>query len=465
MSTLRGRLLVTVGVALAAGLASLVFILWGFVRGRLDEELDSQLRARSFALSRVADARRPRIQPYMEQGLDLKPEAYFAQLFDENGTLLDKSSNLSASIPLSEMTRRTAPDRTESVFEQGTDAEGKRLRLATMVRYDFVNGSRQFQTYAQVGIHLDRHDRQLRELALTLAAVGVSVWFIAMVVAALLIRHWLHALTSLKLAAAQLRLNKLSKQRVLVPPGDEEIAGLVGTLNQLLDHLESAHTTQQRFVADASHELRTPLTILRGEIEVALRKPRSADEYREVLQSNKEEIESLSRLTENLLLLARADAGQSIALYEEVRLAQVATDVCAKLQASADRRGASFDCNLEQSVAVRGDRVALERILFNLIDNAVSYSPAGEKIGISVRQEGDQAVIEVSDAGPGIAAEQLPHLFDRFYRADRSRSREHEGAGLGLAIVKAFVEAHQGTVEVTSEVGHGAQFVVRIPVA
>jgi two-component system OmpR family sensor kinase len=334
-----------------------------------------------------------------------------------------------------------------------------------MVRYDFVNGSRQFQTYAQVGIHLDRHDRQLRELAFTLAAVGVSVWFIAMVVAALLIRHWLHALTSLKLAAAQLRLNKLSKQRVLVPPGDEEIAGLVGTLNQLLDHLESAHTTQQRFVADASHELRTPLTILRGEIEVALRKPRSADEYREVLQSNKEEIESLSRLTENLLLLARADAGQSIALYEEVRLAQVATDVCAKLQASADRRGASFDCNLEQSVAVRGDRVALERILFNLIDNAVSYSPAGEKIGISVRQEGDQAVIEVSDAGPGIAAEQLPHLFDRFYRADRSRSREHEGAGLGLAIVKAFVEAHQGTVEVTSEVGHGAQFVVRIPVA
>lgn len=465
MSTLRSRLLVTFGVVLAAGLAALVFILWGFVRGRLDDDLDSQLRARTFALSRVVDSRRPRFQPYIEQGLDLKPEAYFAQLFDENGDLIDKSSNLNATLPLSEMTRRTAPDRTEPVFEQGTDAEGHRLRIATMTRYDFINGERQFQSYAQVGIRLDRHEQQLRQMAVGLASVSLAVWFIGMIVAALLIRHWLHSLASLKQAAGQLSLDKLAKQRVLVATADDEIAGLANTLNRLLDQLENAHTTQQRFVADASHELRTPLTILRGEIEVALRRPRSVEEYREVLQSNKEEIENLSRLTENLLLLARADAGQALTSQTDVDVSQVAREVCSKLLATAERRNVSVSCSADEYVTVRGDRLALERVLFNLIDNAISYSPPGDTVGVAIRSDAGQALIEITDAGPGIPPEHLPHLFDRFFRADQSRSREHEGAGLGLAIVKAFVEAHQGSVEVRSEIGHGTVFTVKLPLA
>lgn len=463
MSTLRSRLLFMFGIALAAGLAALSFMMWGFIRGRMDDDLDSQLRSRAFALSRIVDVRRPRFLPYIEQGLEMKPEGFFAQLFDAEGKLIDKSSNLTAEVALSEVARRISPERTEAVVENVHDERGRRLRMAAMARSDYFNGARQSPIIAQVGIPLERHQERLRQMVVGLITVAGGIWVVAMLLVGLLLRHWFQALRALEQSAAGWSPDKLTRQRVLVPKGDAEIAGLAKAVNRLLDQVEAAHSTQQRFVADASHELRTPLTILRGEIEVALRRPRAAEEYREVLQSNKEEIERLSRLTENLLLLARADAGQALISQSEVDVSAAVKDMAAKLAPVAAERGVTLTCEAPATAMLPGDRLALERVFFNLIDNAVSYSPAGESVGLRVEDDGATVSVTVTDVGQGIPAEHLPHLFERFYRADPSRSREHGGAGLGLAIVKTFVEAHGGTVGVLSEIGRGSQFWVGLP--
>ena len=216
-------------------------------------------------------------------------------------------------------------------------------------------------------------------------------------------------------------------------------------------------------MADASHELRTPLTILRGEIEVALRRPRSPEEYAEVLQSSREEIERLSRLTDNLLTLARADAGETLAHREPVDVAVVARDVCRKLAPLSAQRKVPLACEAPDPAMVSGDAVALEQMIFNLVENALRYTPPGERATVRVAARDSEVTVEVADHGSGIPPEHLPHLFERFYRVDKARSREFGGAGLGLSIVKTLVEAHRGHIEVRSEVGQGSTFAVRLP--
>ncbi|MBX7207895.1 MAG: HAMP domain-containing protein [Verrucomicrobiaceae bacterium] len=463
MKTIRGKLLITLGLVLAAALTSASVLTYGFFRSRLDDDLDSHLKTIAFAASRIADLRHAQVQTYLEQGLDLKPGGAFVVLFDRDGKLIDHSTGFTEALTLSDAVRQSSPGRSEAMLEEVRTPSGRVFRIATFARVDYLDGERSLQFFAQAGMPLDRHQLKLRQLTIWLAISGSGLWLIAMFIAWLLMNRWLHSLTTLSHAAKQMTESKQTRQRLHVDPRDAEIASLSQSINQLLDHLDSAYSTQQRFVADASHELRTPLTILRGEIEVALRKPRSADEYREVLQSNKEEIEALSRLTDNLLTLARADAGQIALHREDIDLVELVRDVSVRLQPAAEKRGVGIEIEAEGDTQLSCDRLQIERVVFNLIDNAVSFSPAGESVSVVIGGVEGAIRLEVRDSGPGIQADHLPHLFDRFYRADQSRSREHEGAGLGLAIVKAFVEADGGSVEVYSEFGRGSAFVVRFP--
>ncbi|MGV3661726.1 MAG: sensor histidine kinase [Prosthecobacter sp.] len=292
-----------------------------------------------------------------------------------------------------------------------------------------------------------------------LAAGAAAAWFLS--------KQWLRSVATLEEAARGLSTSELGKRRLFVPSDDEELAALAASFNHLLDRLEAAHTGQQRFTADASHELRTPLTVLRGEIEVALRKPRSAEEYRAVLVSNKEEIERLSRLTENMLALAQVDVGDAIAQRESLRVDDLCQSVAAKLHPLAVSQSIDLaveDASQEPPV-IAGDRIAIERVLHNLIENAIRYSPSGEHVLVRTSRSGNEVRIEVIDHGSGIAPEHVPHLFERFYRVDKARSRAHGGSGLGLSIVQALVEAHQGSVSVDSTVGRGSTFTVRLPAA
>lgn len=463
MKTIRGKLLITLGLVLAAALTSASVLTYGFFRSRLDDDLDSHLKTLAFAASRIADLRHAQVQTYLEQGLDLKPGGAFVVLFDRDGKLIDHSTGFTEALTLSDAVRQSSPGRSEAMLEEVRTSNGRELRVATFARVDYLDGERSLQFFAQAGMPMDRHHLKLRQLTIWLAISGSGLWLVAMFIAWLLMNRWLHSLTTLSHAAKQMTESKHTRQRLHVDPRDAEIARLSQSINQLLDHLDSAYSTQQRFVADASHELRTPLTILRGEIEVALRKPRSADEYREVLQSNKEEIEALSRLTDNLLTLARADAGQIALHREETDVLDVVREVAEKLQPTAATRDVSLEIEADGPTPASCDRMQIERVIFNLIDNAISFSPAGESVRVVIGGAEGEIRLEVRDSGPGIQGDHLPHLFNRFYRADQSRSREHEGAGLGLAIVKTFVEAHGGSVEVYSEFGRGSAFVVRFP--
>jgi signal transduction histidine kinase len=249
----------------------------------------------------------------------------------------------------------------------------------------------------------------------------------------------------------------------VAPPDVPEVTPLVVAFNSLLDRLEGMQSAQQRFVADASHELRTPLTILRGEIEVALRRDRPSSEYRKTLESCREEIEALSQLVDGLLVLARCDSGNRIAAPARGELGRAAREVCERLHPQAQERQIELVVDAIATAWVPLDDASLGRILLNLVDNALRHSSPGERVWVHVADERGFSVLRVIDHGIGISAEDQSRIFDRFYRVDAGRSREGGGTGLGLAIVKALVETSGGAIHVRSAIGKGSEFTVTWP--
>jgi two-component system OmpR family sensor kinase len=234
-----------------------------------------------------------------------------------------------------------------------------------------------------------------------------------------------------------------------------EFARLVTVLNAMLDRLDRAFEGQRRFTADASHELRAPLNVLRGNIEVALKRERTGAEYRETLERCREEVLQLAQVASDLLVLARSDAGLPLEQRSEIDLYALGTRVADRYRQLALERGVRIDV-AGSSAEVTGDPHLLELVVSNLVDNAVKQSPAGAAVHVQVEQHDRRVVLTVSDQGPGIPAEHIPHLFTRFFRGDPARRRT-DGTGLGLSIVKAGAEAHQGTIEYLGD-RHGAVF-------
>lgn len=245
---------------------------------------------------------------------------------------------------------------------------------------------------------------------------------------------------------------------------DFELHQVTRVLNDMLDRLEAAFEAQRRFVADASHELRSPLSNLRGTVEVALRQPRSAEDYREALTIALGEAERLSRLVNDLLTLSRVDAKQLAPHHAVCDLSQIAEDAVAAYAARGREKG--VEVLLEgQPAEVVGDAHRLREVVDNLLDNALRHAPAGSKIVACTGREDGHAVLSVQDSGPGLSREHQAHVFDRFYRGDSSRSRDSGGLGLGLPIAKSIVEAHDGRIVLQSEPGRGCRFSVHLPLA
>jgi heavy metal sensor kinase len=252
--------------------------------------------------------------------------------------------------------------------------------------------------------------------------------------------------------------------RLVVPETGDELQRLSETLNSMLMRIESAFQRVAQFTADASHELRTPLAILRTRTELALRRPRSQSEYREVLQQLLRGLERGSDLVERLMLLARADSGDRILQCERLDLDVILSSVCDQGGTLAAARGLRFRTDLGTTpVTLMGDSDFLERLFLILIDNAIKYTPPEGEIVVSSHVDGASVVVAVRDSGMGIQPQDLPHLFERFYRVDKARSRESGGAGLGLAIGRWIARAHGGDIEVESTPGAGAIFRVRLP--
>jgi heavy metal sensor kinase len=254
--------------------------------------------------------------------------------------------------------------------------------------------------------------------------------------------------------------------RLAVPPANDELRRLSETLNAMLGRIETSVKRITQFTADASHDLRTPVALIRTSAELALRRPRSDDEYREMLSRILSASEETTHLIENLLTLARADAGAAELHFSDFDLVPRMEKIAEEADILASIKEIRVEKDLPASpVPVSADPVALERLFLIVVENAVKYTPRGGRIELKLSNGSGTAKVEVRDTGIGISEKDLPHIFERFYRADQARSRESGGSGLGLAIARWIVDQHQGTIEAQSALGVGSVFRVTLPVA
>ncbi|MBS1536772.1 MAG: heavy metal sensor histidine kinase [Bacteroidetes bacterium] len=262
-------------------------------------------------------------------------------------------------------------------------------------------------------------------------------------------------------SAQEITAHNLS-QRLPMPAANDEIARLTATLNQMIERLEASFIQIRQFTSDASHELRTPLAILMGELEVALRSPKSSEQYRNILASAQEEVTRLSKVVRNLLEISRAESGQVKIDMEKLDISILLRDICEDIELLAEEKSQTLETIIEPNITILGDGVRLHQAFLNILDNAVKYTQIGGSILVRLVSESGYAVLRVSDSGVGIPHDDLAHIFDRFYRVDKARSQDVQGNGLGLAIVKWIVEAHHGTITAESIEGKGTIFTVRL---
>ena len=314
----------------------------------------------------------------------------------------------------------------------------------------------------QVGRPVAEVNATLHSLALLLALAVPFTLVVASAGGLFLAGRALDPIDYMTRAAAAIGANDLSRR--LGFRGRDEVGRLAATFDGMLDRLDRAFQRQRQFTADASHELRTPLTMLSSQIDVALQRTRTPAEYKELLRSLRDDAARMSRLVNELLTLARADAGQQLLTREKLDLDELVGSVVAAMQPLATQQGVQLTESTTPA-PVLGDQTRLTQLLMNLVDNALRYTPAGGSVTVTVRANSDSTELRVADTGSGIAPEHLPHLFERFYRGDLARARSEGGAGLGLAIAQWIVEAHGGRIGVESEVGRGSVFKVSLPSA
>ncbi len=319
--------------------------------------------------------------------------------------------------------------------------------------------------FIRVGQSLSPLQKARRQMVILLAIAGPVALLLGSYGGLLLANQALNPVDRLTRAAEEIEAGDLSK-RVQVPPKMDEIGRLAATFNRMIARLQAAFERQRQFTADASHELRTPLAVMRGDIEIALRRERKPEDYRSVLTSNLEEIIRLSRLVEDLLMLARADAGQSVLQREPMDLDELCAQMVEYLAPLAEvkEQHLLYRAPDTKPLNVNADAQRIKQMLLNLLDNALKYTPTAGTITLTLASETGAAVLSVADTGRGIPEEDLPHIFDRFFRHSRSTSdKTVQGFGLGLSIVRWIVHSHGGKINAESTLGKGTKFTVRLP--
>ena len=379
------------------------------------------------------------------------------RLLDAHGQLLHQTPAFRAlRVPAESITQPL-----QSTPWQGTvtSSDGQEVRLVSRALTE--NG--QIFAVIQVGESLAQLHALLHDLVGELLVVGLLV-----LLACATGSYWLaaRAFAPIQRLAATARSIKAGNlhHRVTVPPARDEVQYLALTLNEMIDSLDQAFSRQRRFVADASHELRTPVAVIRNKTDVALLGARTQQDYITVLQGINAESERLGHLISDLLALARGDEGRTQFEREPVRLDLLAGAVAANADLLAAERGITLEVQAPRPVTILGDEARLIQVVMNLVENAVRYTNPGGRVAVTVEAQQGQALLSVCDTGIGIAPEHLPHIFERFYRADSARRRTGGSSnGLGLSIVEWVVHAHGGAVAVESRVGRGSSFTVTLP--
>jgi heavy metal sensor kinase len=457
--TLRTRLSLGIAVLVLAVLAVVGIVVYYGTAQRLTATLDASLRTATAQAMAGTNNQNGRLTlgPQLDEGIgadDLRAPGLSLAVFSPAGRVLRQFGPYDQSV--AQAAALAAARRGVTTTESRADpVSGERVRVRTTP----VNEDA--RTLAVFSIALSEEPmlatlRQLRVALLVLLPLAAAV---AALLGYLLTRRMLRPLARMQTTAAEISSHDLSR-RLGVAAGDDEVSQLAATFDAMLDRLEESFVRERRFVADASHELRTPLTALQAIVSVTRERPRSAEEYEQALDDVDGETARLRTLVENLLELARGDA-ERLAEREPIDVSGLLRDVCASLEVLADDKGLRLTCELEDGLVAEGDGDALVRLFVNVLDNAIKYTDGGVDVaGVAV--DGVVAVT-VRDSGRGVPAEQLPHLFERFYRGDASRSAE--GSGLGLAIARLIAEAHGGTIAISSGEGRGTTCEVRLPAA
>jgi heavy metal sensor kinase len=344
-------------------------------------------------------------------------------------------------------------------FSQKVVLPGNVTLLIAALNYQPPEGARYL---IEVGAPFDPVETMLNHLSLQLALGLPIAVLIAIVGGFILVGRALAPVDQIGHKAEQISQHNVG-DRLPVPRTADELERLSLSLNHMIGRLEDAFLNSKRFVADASHELRTPLTVVRAELESLVSNRNLAPEFRETIGSVLEEVERLARIVEQLFAISRLDAGESQAEWVQFDLADLATTTAEQMSLLAEDKGISVSCDAAQPVLVNGDRARLKQVVVNLLDNAIKYTPGKGRIQLRVASVNGHAILEVSDNGIGIPADALPHVFERFFRVDKARTRDPEGAGLGLSIVKSICTAHGAIVEAESN-GVGSRFRVKLPV-
>lgn len=329
-----------------------------------------------------------------------------------------------------------------------------------------VNSKGRLLGIVQVASDLQEVDHTLENLRLFFLIYSPLVLFILCLGGWFLAGRALSPMTRMARVARQINADNLSLRLPVEHPGDE-IAQLAESANTMLARLEESFRKVKQFSGDASHELRTPLAILRGETEVTLRWARDAEDYRRALESNLEEISRMGRIIDDLLTLAKSDAGELPLEVKSISLSDLLQELYMAGNTLGEGKGIRVNLHLDvaEEIRIQGDELRLRQMFLNLISNAIKYTPEEGRVDIALTMQGEEAVVSVSDTGIGIPAEHVPHIFDRFYRIDKARNRADGGTGLGLAITKGIIEAHAGRIAVSSVSGQGSTFTVHLPVS
>lgn len=358
-------------------------------------------------------------------------------------------------------------DPSEIPFPEGKQKDGSR-RIRLRDGHQLLTNAMSFTTpdgshfLVESGIPYQQTEVVLHGLLLTLAVYTPFIVSLAVVGGYWLMRRSLEPVDRITERAEGITSSNLSERLPIIRTGDE-LERLSTALNRMIARLDEAFQHIHRFSADASHELRTPLTILQLELEGIVHNDALDESLENRIGSALEETHRMSRIVESLLAISRLDAGEVKLDKVSLDFSELVSRTAGEMKVLAQEKSIALCTSIEDGVYLDGDRTHLQRVLVNLIDNSIKYTQEGGLIEVSLCVKDGTPIVEVSDNGAGIPAHALPHVFERFYRADKARSRESGGAGLGLSIVKAICAAHGAEISVSSEEGRGTRFVVEFP--